>query len=126
MAFTKLLDIVVVLGLVSFTLIASLNVDAMVASHNIKKFKNNPKELDKNAISKLSIDALPAVQGSDIVIRYYEYAKKRNCHTFAEYHYGYCSTLAKYGESHYQKHIYNYESGFYEEVKENGERNESK
>ena len=126
MAFTKLLDIVVVLGLVSFTLIASLNVDAMVASHNIEKFKNNPKELDKNAISKLSIDALPAVQGTDIVLRYYEYAKKRNCHTFAEYHYGYCSTLAKYGESHYQKHIYNYESGFYEEVEESGERNESK
>ena len=126
MAFTKLLDMVVVLGLVSFTVIVSLNVDAMVASHNIKKFKDNPKELDKNAISKLSIDALPAVQGSDIVLRYYEYTKQRNCHTFAEYQYGYCSTLAQYGEKQYQKYVYNYDSGFYEEVKESGERNESK
>jgi len=124
--FSKLLDMVVVLGLGSFTLIASLNVDAMVASHNIEKFKENPKKLDKNAISKLSIDALPAVQGSDIVLRYYEYSKKRNCYNFAEYQYGYCSTLAHYGEKQYQKYIYNYDSGFYEPIKGQGENNESK
>lgn len=100
MSFTKLLDMVVVLGLLTFTFIVSLNVDAMVASHNIEKFKENPKELDKKALSKLSVDALPSIQGTDIVLLKSRIG--RDCSRFAEYHFGYCSNIAKYGESQYK------------------------
>jgi len=100
LAFRKLLDWIVIVGLFSFTLIVSLNVDGMVASHNIEKFKSEPKKLDKYAIEKLSIDALPSIQGSDVEIgNYYWYITKRNCSYFATYHYGYCSTINKSEES---------------------------
>lgn len=115
LAFKKLLDWVVILGLLSFTLIVSLNVDAMVASHNIEKFKDTPKDLDENAIERLSIDALPAIQGSDLKIIYggYGHTYKRDCSHFASYHYGYCSTLNKYGEKQFTKYEYN---SYYEDI----------
>ena len=120
-AFRKLLDMVAVLGLLNFTLIISLNVDAMVASHNIEKFKDTPEKLDKNALERLSIDALPVISKSKIEVtnnmtftkenamRYardenkkmslywYIEHKRNNCHSFATYHYGYCSKLKAYG-----------------------------
>ena len=120
-AFKKLLDMVAILSLLSFTLIISLNVDAMVASHNIEKFKEVPKNLDRNALSRLSIDALPVIskakiEGSDTItfskekpMRYsqeingqmslywYIEPKRNNCNSFATYHYGYCSKLKAYG-----------------------------
>jgi len=107
-AFTSLLDIVTILGLVSFTLVVSLNIDAIVAKHNIEKFKNIPEKLDKNALRWLSIDALPIVSKYHIDLKdkdYYEeshpwYIKhqRKNCEIFSTYHYGYCSILKKYGE----------------------------
>jgi len=99
MDFRRLLDIVATLGVVSFTLVISLDVDAMVASHNIEKFKDNPNELDKGAISRLSIDALPAIQGTDIIINKSQF---RDCSSFSEYHFGYCSKISKYGEKQYR------------------------
>jgi len=102
--FRKLLDVVAVLGVVTFTLIISLNVESMVASNNIEKFKNTPSNLDKYAISQLSIDALPAIQGTGITIE--TYRKLRDCSEFSNYHFGYCSKLSAYGDSQYQKYIY--------------------
>jgi len=112
--FTSLLDIITILGLVSFTLVVSLNIDAMVAKHNIEKFKNAPEKLDKNALRwQLSIDALPVItqhkiklkekkihdrHGLDKTSPWYEKYQRKNCDTFATYHYGYCSILKKYGE----------------------------
>jgi len=111
--FSKLLDLVGVLGLVAFTLIISLNVDAMVASHNIEKFKNTPEKLDKYALRKLSIDALPVITRSGLVLEdvtkytrdtyrevslyWYQDLERDNCHEFSRYHYGYCSKLKTYG-----------------------------
>jgi len=101
--FRKLLNIVAILGLFAFALVISLNVDGMVASHNIEKFKNSPNDLDKKAISKLSIDALPAVQGTDIIINRYHF---RDCNRFSQYQFGYCSKISKYGEKQYREMIY--------------------
>jgi cytochrome c553 len=97
--FTKLLNLVAILALFSFGLIISLNVDGMVASHNIEKFKKTPKELDRYAIAQLSIDALPAIQGTDIVIRTYQ--TRRDCSKISDYHLGYCSKITKYGKNQY-------------------------
>ena len=111
-AFTKLLNIITILGLVSFTLVVSLNIDAMVAKHNIEKFKDNPSALDKQSLYWLSIDALPIVTKEKIVLErkeifsevtennsvpWYWESNRNNCSSFATYHYGYCSTLEKYG-----------------------------
>jgi len=110
-AFSRLLDIIVILGLTSFTLIVSLNIDAMVAKHNIEKFKDNPTALDKDALRWLSIDALPAISQYHIKIKekedyrgkentfypWYTQQQRKNCDSFKTYHYGYCSTLEKYG-----------------------------
>lgn len=106
--FTKLLNVIVVLGLVSFTLIVSLNIDAMVAKHNIEKFQTNPEKLDKDALRWLSIDALPIVSKYRINLQPKEYyeehhpwyiqQQRRNCNSFKTYHYGYCSILKKHGK----------------------------
>ena len=106
--FRKLLNVVAVLGMFAFGLVISLNVDGMVASHNIEKFKNKPNELDKDAISRLSIDALPMVQGSDISIDTY-YKTTRDCEKFSNYHLGYCLKLSKYGTKHYKERIDHYD-----------------
>jgi len=103
LAFTKLLNIVAILGLLSFGLVISLNVDGMVASHNIEKFKDKPNALDSEAISQLSIDALPAIQGTDIIIRRYYF---RDCSHLSQYHFGYCSKISKYGEEQYKDRNY--------------------
>lgn len=110
-AFTKLLNIITILGLVSFTLIVSLNIDTMVAKHNIEKFKDNPNALDKDALRWLSIDALPITSTYDIALKdkelyhqreetfipWYIEDSRNKCNSFATYHYGYCSLLKKYG-----------------------------
>jgi len=103
LAFTKLLNIVAILALLSFGLVISLNVDGMVASHNIEKFKDKPNALDREAISQLSIDALPAIQGTDIVIKKYYF---RDCSHLSQYHFGYCSKISKYGEEQYRERNY--------------------
>ena len=110
--FTKLLNIITILGLLSFTLIVSLNIDAMVAKHNIKKFKDNPSALDKESLRWLSIDALPAISQYHLTIKekedyrgkentfypWYVNQQRKNCDSFKTYHYGYCSILKKYGK----------------------------
>lgn len=58
--FNKLLDVISVLGVLAFTLIISLNIDAFVAKHNIEKFKASDA-LDIRSLKRLSIDALPAI-----------------------------------------------------------------
>lgn len=112
--FVKLLNSVAILGLLSFMVVISVNIDALVASHNIEKFKSAPEKLDKHAVSLLSIDALPVVKKSDIDINrtkevysdvlgkehtllWYEENNRKSCNSFATYHYGYCSILKKYG-----------------------------
>lgn len=116
--FSKLLDGVAILGVISFLIVISLNVDAMVASHNIEKFKDSPEKLDKYALSKLSIDALPTIVNSKLLIEdvvditkysnddyqkvtryWYEETIRQNCREFTRYHYGYCSKLKVYGEN---------------------------
>ncbi|CAA6821404.1 MAG: Unknown protein [uncultured Sulfurovum sp.] len=106
LTFRKLLDVIVILGLVSFTLVVSLNVDGMVASHNIEKFKDSPEKLDKRAISYLSIDALPVVKKYNLelgrtyirTLTWVESDARKYCNDFSTYHYGYCSKLKKYEE----------------------------
>lgn len=112
-SFSKLLDIIVILGIASFTLIVSLNIDAMVAKHNIEKFKYKPEKLDKDALRSLSIDALPIVKKAGIKLTdkevhakyidtltgpWYIEPNRGYCLDFATYHYGYCSILKKYGK----------------------------
>jgi hypothetical protein len=110
--FSKLLDVVALLALFSFSIIISTNIDSMVASHNIEKFEKNPKALDKNALRKLSIDALGVIEKHKISmpektyykqetqaylpLPWYTELKRKECHSFATYHYGYCSTVKKY------------------------------
>jgi len=102
--FRKLLNVVAILGLFAFGLVISLNVDGMVASHNIEKFKGKETGLDKYAISQLSIDALPEIQGTDIVIE--TYRGERNCSSVSAYHFGYCSKISEYGTSQYKSSSY--------------------
>ena len=112
-AFTSLLDIITILGFITFTLVVSLNIDAMVAKHNIEKFKDTPEKLDKNALRWLSIDALPIVSKYHIDLKgkeryrggledtfypWYINEQRKDCEAFSTYHYGYCSILKKYGE----------------------------
>ncbi len=116
--FAKLLNVVAVLGMFAFAVVISLNVDGMVALNNIEKFKDKPDELDKNAISQLSIDALPAIQGADIVIE--TYGEGRDCSQFSNYHLGYCFKVSNHGTSQYKKNVYN------DSYIENGANNDSK
>ena len=102
--FSKLLNVTAILGMLSFTTIISLNVDAMVATNNIEKFKDNMDTLDKKALSNLSIDALPSVSKYKIIVdsnrtnTWYKEAERKECKGFAEYHIGYCRILKEYGE----------------------------
>ena len=97
--FSKLLDTVTIIGIIAFTIVSSMNIDQMVASHNIEKFKDTPALLDKKAISDLSVDALPAIQGTDIKINlgFYEI---RHCERLKEYHLGYCQMPENYKKNH--------------------------
>jgi len=98
--FSKLLDAVAILGVLAFTSIVSLNVDSMVTSHNIEKFKDEKEKLDSRALSRLSIDALPSLKESNVGISYSNYVepKREMCKSFSTYHLGYCSKLKIYGE----------------------------
>jgi len=144
-AFNILLDVVSLLGIVAFTFIVSLNIDAMVAKYNIEKFKASDT-LDMGSLKRLSIDALPAIsqyestlnrnlsypeialeimqsskplheEEAEMLIEYAEVAsdttkvisipripwyqnkRRKDCLLFSSYHWGYCSTLKKYGDT---------------------------
>ena len=96
--FYLMLNAVVVLGIVSFITISSINIDGIVAKQNIEQFKDNPKKLDRDMLSWLSLDALPYLKGTDIKIKIYPY-HKRDCSKFNNYNIGYCSKLKEYGTS---------------------------
>ena len=111
-AFTTLFDIITMSGLISLTLVVSLNIDAMVARHNIEKFKDNPKKLDRALLGQLSIDALPVISQAQVSVKkkadyrrdkhasspWYVQQQRNDCNSFGAYHYGYCSKLKKYGK----------------------------
>ena len=90
--FARLLDMLTIIGIIAFTLISSLNIDGMVASHNIAKFKES--RLDKDALSRLSVDILPYIKDKNITITRYN---RRDCDTIRGYHFGYCYRLGVYG-----------------------------
>ena len=101
--FSKLLNTTTILAVLAFSTIISLNVDEMVASHNIVKFKDNQSLLDKNALKNLSIDALPVISKYNIILDnnrsnmdWYRIYKRKECDSFSEYHIGYCSILKNY------------------------------
>ncbi|MDQ7085984.1 MAG: DUF4173 domain-containing protein [Sulfurovum sp.] len=96
-AFHTLLNILVLLGCMSFAFISSLNIDAMVAKHNIEKFQDQAHKLDIRAIKALSIDALPIIQKYKIQIpdKYYREEKREKCINLKSYHYGYCKIFER-------------------------------
>ena len=102
--FSKLLNLTALFGVLSFVTISSLNVDEMVASNNIEKFKDKDQVLDKIALKKLSIDALPSLSKYNIILdnnqtntSWYIESKRKKCEGgFSEYHFGYCAILKKY------------------------------
>jgi len=96
-SFHSLLNTIAIVSLLALSVVASTNIDNMVANHNIEKFKNSPAKLDKMSISSLSVDALPAIQNTDIKIVLYQ---KRECEIFSQYHFGYCQKLKLYGKEH--------------------------
>ena len=98
--FHSLFNMIAMVGVIFVTIIASINVDGMVAKHNIEKFKNHPTKLDQTAISYLSVDVLPMIQDRDIKIILYT---ERDCSSFGQYHFGYCHKLKKYGMNHVKK-----------------------
>lgn len=91
-----ILSTVTAMGLIAFTLVASLNVDYMIASHNVAKFKNEPAKLDTAMLSTLSIDALPAL--SQTPVRIAVNFPKNSCQTAMQYHYGRCELIGQYGD----------------------------
>jgi hypothetical protein len=102
--FAHFLNTTVLGGLLSLTLIASLNMDSIVASHNIEKFKNTPEILDKSSLFNLSIDVIPVlakhnIQG-DIFKEnyYYNNVVSNKCEKFSEYHFGYCRIKKEYAD----------------------------
>ncbi|MEA3491918.1 MAG: DUF4173 domain-containing protein [Campylobacterota bacterium] len=94
--FYQMLNLVAIVGLVSFATVASVNIDGMVARQNIAQFANAPKELDRELLSTLSIDALPYLHEVDVKISISPY-RQRDCSKFSNYNIGYCNKLAKYG-----------------------------
>ncbi|SFV71446.1 hypothetical protein MNB_SV-13-1410 [hydrothermal vent metagenome] len=99
-AFSKFLDMIVVLGFLSLTLVSSLNIDAIVAKNHIEKFKDTPHKLDKNMLQQLSIDALPIIKKHHIKVIERSYTKRKSetmCKDLASYHYGFCSIRGEFG-----------------------------
>lgn len=60
--FQKFFYFFLVFGLAAFTLVASLNVDAMIANKNIEQAKMQNKPLDIHYLFGLSVDAIPAIK----------------------------------------------------------------
>ena len=94
LSFATFSNILSIIAIASFTLIVSLNIDAIVAKTNIEKFKDNPRKLDIEALRSLSIDALPVLKREKVNFKGYRYwyiEPRRDCSKFSTYHYGYCS-----------------------------------
>jgi hypothetical protein len=84
--FYQILNLIIVFATLSFIFVASLNVEGMVASYNLKKFSSTPEKLDRDMLSSLSVDALPYLKGSGIKPK----RKIRDCSKFYQFHLGYC------------------------------------
>ncbi len=99
--FYSMLNTVTILSILSFTTIASVNIEGIVAKQNIEQFKSNPEKLDKVMLSYLSVDILPYIQNTDIILDSYRHLyfskARRNCKNFSEYHIGYCNKIETYG-----------------------------
>jgi hypothetical protein len=89
-----ILSTVTAMGLIAFTIVSSLNVDYMIASHNVAKFKNEPAKLDTAMLSTLSIDALPALK--ETPVRIAVNFPKESCQTAMQYHYGRCELIRQH------------------------------
>lgn len=96
--FAKLLDTVTIIAIIALTTVSSLNIDGMVASHNVEKFKDN--KLDKGALVRLSVDILPFIKDVDMdnLNLHYLY-KNRDCDTIKGYHLGYCYKVGAYRDN---------------------------
>lgn len=97
-SFHLLLNLIITLGLIAFSIVASLNIDYMIASHMIEKFKYEPSKLDKVMLTHLSIDALPALMQAPIslTINFSE----ESCHTLMQYHFGKCQRINHYNATY--------------------------
>ncbi|MDD2781047.1 DUF4153 domain-containing protein [Sulfuricurvum sp.] len=91
-----ILSTVTAMGLIAFTIVSSLNVDYMIASHNVAKFKNETAKLDTAMLSTLSIDALPALKETPVMIAVN--FPKDSCQTAMQYHYGRCELIGQHGD----------------------------
>ncbi len=91
LSFYQLLNIVMTLGLIAFSIVASVNIDYLVASKAIEKFKTEPSKLDKAMLSQLSLDALPALMHVSIPIKGNVF--EQSCHSIMQYHFGRCQRI---------------------------------
>ena len=94
LSFYQLLNIVMTLGLIAFSIVASLNIDYMVASNAIEKFKTEPSKLDKIMLSQLSLDALPVLMHVSIPVKGNVF--EQSCHSLMQYHFGRCQRINQY------------------------------
>ena len=98
-SFHEILNTITIMGLIAFSIVASLNIDYMIASHNIEKFKYEPNKLDTAMLSNLSIDALPALIQTHMMIKVY--FPKDSCHSTMQYHLGRCKIISQYGDTQF-------------------------
>lgn len=98
-SFHEILNTITVMGLIAFSIVASLNIDYMIASHNIEKFKYEPNKLDTAMLSNLSIDALPALIQTPMMVKVY--FSKDSCHSSMQYHLGRCHIISQYGDTQF-------------------------
>lgn len=97
-SFHLILNTVTVMGLAAFSIVASLNIDYMIASHNVAKFGSDPTRLDTVMLSNLSIDALPALSATPVTLTV-DFPKD-SCRMSMKYHFGRCELIRTYGETH--------------------------
>ena len=98
-SFHEILNTITIMGLIAFSIVASLNIDYMIASHNIEKVKYEPNKLDTAMLSNLSIDALPALIQTHMMIKVY--FPKDSCHSTMQYHLGRCKIISQYGDTQF-------------------------
>lgn len=97
-SFHETLSTVTAMGLVAFSLVTSLNIDAMVASSHVKKFSQTPSSLDTLMLSRLSIDALPVIENLPIKLEANFFTN--SCDSLMQYHLGRCQLIQRYGYTH--------------------------
>lgn len=95
-SFHVILSTVTAMGLIAFSVVASLNVDYMIASHNVEKFRNDPAKLDTVMLSNLSIDALPVLTQTPVMLTVN--FPQGSCSSAMQYHYGRCELIRRYSD----------------------------